>query len=204
MNNLTPVSLDVGESAKIIDGFTPGTAYFEVALSAGAGPNRAPGDVKPSWKWRTALATNQVNGIRDEVDDSGNLELAPPIPFTSGGTTTPRNDCSLGAVVPRDACCPKMDPAVGSCNISLQDFLFLLQLIVTWLPNEDLNDWVIRSCMGAFRFIGKLRSHISSHHGKTSYYQSGNMVLQVQCTLVGRTRIMMKVKKLNIAVDTAA
>ncbi|ODH50303.1 hypothetical protein GX48_03575 [Paracoccidioides brasiliensis] len=94
---------------------------FAVALPAGTGPNRAPGDVKPSWKWSTALATHPLLGIRNEyrqalsqvnwymrqhnsrhgflltnrelvvfrrVDDSGNLELVPPIPFTSGGTTT--------------------------------------------------------------------------------------------------------------------
>ncbi|ODH20942.1 hypothetical protein ACO22_05766 [Paracoccidioides brasiliensis] len=92
---------------------------FAVALPAGTGPNRAPGDVKPSWKWSTALATHPLLGIRNEyrqalsqvnwymrqhnsrhgflltnrelvvfrrVDDSGNLELVPPIPFTSGGS----------------------------------------------------------------------------------------------------------------------
>lgn len=119
LNDLTPVSFDVGECAEVIDAFKPDTAYFAVALPAGTGPNRAPGDVKPSWKWSTALATHPLLGIRNEyrqalsqvnwymkqhnsrhgflltnrelvvfrrVDDSGNLELVPPIPFTSGGT----------------------------------------------------------------------------------------------------------------------
>ncbi|EEH46912.2 uncharacterized protein PADG_03010 [Paracoccidioides brasiliensis Pb18] len=39
---------------------------FAVALPAGTGPNRAPGDVKPSWKWSTALATHPLLGIRNE------------------------------------------------------------------------------------------------------------------------------------------
>ncbi|EEH40548.1 hypothetical protein PAAG_09001 [Paracoccidioides lutzii Pb01] len=60
MNNLTPVSFDVGERAKVIDASKPDTAYFAVALPAGTGPNRAPGDVKPSWKWSTALATHPL------------------------------------------------------------------------------------------------------------------------------------------------
>ncbi|EFW22733.1 conserved hypothetical protein [Coccidioides posadasii str. Silveira] len=66
LNGLTPVSFDVGESAEIIDGFKPDTAYFEVALPAGTGPNRAPGDIKPSWKWNTPMATNLIPGVRKE------------------------------------------------------------------------------------------------------------------------------------------
>ncbi|PGH16821.1 hypothetical protein AJ79_01465 [Helicocarpus griseus UAMH5409] len=121
LNGLTPVSFDVGESAEIVDGFKPDTAYFEVALPAGTGPNRAPGDIKPSWKWNTPMATDLIPGVRKEyrqalsqvnwymkqhkarygflltdvelvvfrrLDDNGNLELAPAIPFTAGGTPT--------------------------------------------------------------------------------------------------------------------
>nr|KMM67470.1 hypothetical protein CPAG_03804 [Coccidioides posadasii RMSCC 3488] len=54
------------KSAEIIDGFKPDTAYFEVALPAGTGPNRAPGDIKPSWKWNTPMATNLIPGVRKE------------------------------------------------------------------------------------------------------------------------------------------
>lgn len=119
MNGISPVSFDVGECAEVIDSFKSDTAYFAVALPASSGPNRAPGDVKPSWKWSTTLATNPILGIRNEyrqalsqvnwymkqhdsrygfiltdrelivfrrVDNNGNLELAPPIPFTIGGT----------------------------------------------------------------------------------------------------------------------
>ncbi|OJD22676.1 hypothetical protein ACJ73_05974 [Blastomyces percursus] len=56
LNGLTPLSLDVGEAALTPGGFKPDLAYF-VQESFGSGPNRAPGDVKPSWKWSTAMAT---------------------------------------------------------------------------------------------------------------------------------------------------
>ncbi|OJD10486.1 hypothetical protein AJ78_08524 [Emergomyces pasteurianus Ep9510] len=83
MNNLTPVSFDVGECAEVIDAFKPDTAYFAVALPAGTGPNRAPGDHNSRHGF---LLTNRELVVFRRVDDSGNLELVPPIPFTSGGT----------------------------------------------------------------------------------------------------------------------
>lgn len=119
MNGLTSVSIDVGESAKLIDNFKPDTAYFAIALPAGTSWNRAPGDIKPSWKWSTTLATHPIIGMRVEYrqalsqvnwymkqhhsrygflltdrelvvfrrsDNNGNLDIAPPVPFTRGGT----------------------------------------------------------------------------------------------------------------------
>ncbi|KAJ9259421.1 hypothetical protein DTO207G8_984 [Paecilomyces variotii] len=119
MNGLTSVSIDVGEAAKIIENYKPDTAYFALALPAGTSWNRAPGDIKPSWKWSTALANHPMDTYRTEfrqalsqvnwymkqhnsrygfiltnqelvvirrLDNHGNLELAPPIPFTAGGT----------------------------------------------------------------------------------------------------------------------
>ncbi|KAI1955914.1 hypothetical protein LOZ58_006522 [Ophidiomyces ophidiicola] len=61
LNGLTPISFDVGEAALTPGGFKPDLAYF-VAASYGSGPNRVPGDVKPSWKWSTALATGTAHG----------------------------------------------------------------------------------------------------------------------------------------------
>ncbi|KAL1979107.1 hypothetical protein VTN96DRAFT_6842 [Rasamsonia emersonii] len=66
MSGITALSFDVGEYAEIIDGFKPDTAYFVVSLPEGSGPNRAPGDIKPSWKWNTAMATHPVAGVRNE------------------------------------------------------------------------------------------------------------------------------------------
>ncbi|KAE8150634.1 hypothetical protein BDV25DRAFT_129397 [Aspergillus avenaceus] len=66
MAMLTPISFGVGESASIIDAFKPDTAYFAVDLPAGTGPNRAPGDIKPSWKWSTALATQHRPALHTE------------------------------------------------------------------------------------------------------------------------------------------
>ncbi|KAK9235307.1 hypothetical protein V1525DRAFT_390612 [Lipomyces kononenkoae] len=119
INGLTIVSFDVGESAMVIDSFKPDTAYFALELPAGTSWNRAPGDIKPSWKWSTALVAHPVLGIRTEfrqalsqanwymkqhhsrygflltdrelvvfrrLDTNGHLELAPPVPFTIGGS----------------------------------------------------------------------------------------------------------------------
>ncbi|PWY67608.1 hypothetical protein BO94DRAFT_540407 [Aspergillus sclerotioniger CBS 115572] len=119
INGITAVSFDVGEYAQLIDNYKPDTAYFIDALQSGSGPNGAPGDIKPSWKWSTALATHLDPPLRTEyrqalsqvnyymkqhgsrygfilsdlelvifrrVDNNGNLQLAPAIPWTRGGT----------------------------------------------------------------------------------------------------------------------
>jgi hypothetical protein len=56
MNGLTALSFDVGEAARTINMFVPDTAYY-VTNQHGTSWNRAPGDVKPSWKWNTAQRT---------------------------------------------------------------------------------------------------------------------------------------------------
>lgn len=64
MGGKTCVSFDVGEMARVIDNYKPDTAYFKLAKSNS--PNRAPGDMKPSWKWNTAMASYPVPGVRSE------------------------------------------------------------------------------------------------------------------------------------------
>lgn len=63
LDGLTPLSLDIGEAATTPNGFKPDIAYFVVGLAVGAGSNRAPGDVKPGYKWNTGMATEP--GIRE-------------------------------------------------------------------------------------------------------------------------------------------
>ena len=60
LNRLTPLSFDVSKAALTPGGFKPNLAYF-IAGSFGSGPNRAPRDVKPSWKWSTAMAIGTVH-----------------------------------------------------------------------------------------------------------------------------------------------
>jgi hypothetical protein len=115
----TELCFDVGESARTIETYKPDTAYFDIHAAPATAPNRAPGDVKPSWKWRTEMRANQIVSQRNEyrqalsqvnfymnqhdsrygflitdrelvairkLDRNGNLELAQPIPWTTGGT----------------------------------------------------------------------------------------------------------------------
>lgn len=58
MHGLTSVSYADGDSAEIVDKLRPGLAFFATALPRGTGPNRAPGDIKASWKWNKDLATH--------------------------------------------------------------------------------------------------------------------------------------------------
>ncbi|KKK19015.1 hypothetical protein P175DRAFT_0503250 [Aspergillus ochraceoroseus IBT 24754] len=57
MNGLTILSFDVGEAARTIGTYTPDIAYFTAGSQPGTSWNRAPGDVKPSWKWDTAMSS---------------------------------------------------------------------------------------------------------------------------------------------------
>ncbi|CRL23858.1 unnamed protein product [Penicillium camemberti] len=121
VDDLTCVSFDVGECAMILNPFTLDMSFYQLGVPVGTGPNRAPGAIKPSWKWSTAMATHPRIDVRTEyrqplsqvnwymkqhhsrygflmterellvfrrLDDNGNLELAAPIPFTSGGNAT--------------------------------------------------------------------------------------------------------------------
>ncbi|GAM35745.1 hypothetical protein TCE0_017r04306 [Talaromyces pinophilus] len=54
--NITAVSIGGGEIARIIRNYRPGVAMYDFALPEGSGPNRAPGDMKSSWKWDMAMA----------------------------------------------------------------------------------------------------------------------------------------------------
>ncbi|KUL89887.1 hypothetical protein ZTR_02974 [Talaromyces verruculosus] len=53
---ITAVSIGGGEIARNIRNYRPDVAMYDLALPEGSGPNRAPGDTKPSWKWDTAMA----------------------------------------------------------------------------------------------------------------------------------------------------
>ncbi|OJJ65600.1 hypothetical protein ASPBRDRAFT_139739 [Aspergillus brasiliensis CBS 101740] len=50
---LSPVTFDVGSSAALIDQFRPDTAYVVIANEVSSS-NRAPGDLKVSWKWQSS------------------------------------------------------------------------------------------------------------------------------------------------------
>ncbi|PYI09803.1 hypothetical protein BO78DRAFT_394685 [Aspergillus sclerotiicarbonarius CBS 121057] len=51
--HLTPVTIDGGTSAIIRDLFKPDLAIRRTQDMLGAGANRAPGDLKVSWKWKS-------------------------------------------------------------------------------------------------------------------------------------------------------
>ncbi|CAG8905984.1 unnamed protein product [Penicillium egyptiacum] len=66
MHGMTTVLFDLGEHAKVIDYFKPDTAYFALNLPGGTSWNRAPRDIKPSWKWNTGMATDPKPALRRE------------------------------------------------------------------------------------------------------------------------------------------
>ncbi|KKZ64679.1 hypothetical protein EMCG_01367 [[Emmonsia] crescens] len=105
--------------------FTPDTSYYLPELPGGTGPNRAPGDVKPSWKWSNALrhgtpyqkqefkqVLSQANHYMEQhqarygfvlTNDEliairrQNVELSLPIPWATRGTVQqPRLTVLLG------------------------------------------------------------------------------------------------------------
>ncbi|ODH12710.1 hypothetical protein ACO22_07992 [Paracoccidioides brasiliensis] len=121
MQGRTELCFDVGEAARAIENYKPDTAYFDIHAAPATAPNRAPGDVKPSWKWRTDMGGSQIVSQRNEYHqalsqvnfymnqhnsrygflvtnqelvairklvENGNLELAQPILWTTGGTAT--------------------------------------------------------------------------------------------------------------------
>lgn len=55
---LSEVTIDGGGSARVIDQFRPDTAFIVVGSSL-TGVNRAPGDLKVSWKWRSSMRFSQ-------------------------------------------------------------------------------------------------------------------------------------------------
>lgn len=52
---ISPVTFDGGSAASITDMFRPDTAFIAVGGSAASSPNRAPGDLKVSWKWQYSM-----------------------------------------------------------------------------------------------------------------------------------------------------
>ena len=55
LGNMSVVDYGGGTLAETIRDFIPDTAYFDPQLPVGNCPNRAPGDIKPSWKWSSSL-----------------------------------------------------------------------------------------------------------------------------------------------------
>lgn len=63
---LSEITIDGGGSARIIDQFRPDTAFIVVGASLSTGVNRAPGDLKVSWKWRSSMQFSQNLADRRE------------------------------------------------------------------------------------------------------------------------------------------
>lgn len=63
---LTTVSFDAGGLAAYINQYKPDCAYFEVASPPHSRPNRVPGDIKPSWKWASAMRWSPENRVETE------------------------------------------------------------------------------------------------------------------------------------------
>ncbi|OJD21015.1 hypothetical protein ACJ73_07644 [Blastomyces percursus] len=55
--DLTPMTVDIGDAATIIDNFRPDIAFFQTGSPLGSSPNRCPGDLKVSWKWGSGWET---------------------------------------------------------------------------------------------------------------------------------------------------
>ncbi|EGE79241.2 hypothetical protein BDDG_02179 [Blastomyces dermatitidis ATCC 18188] len=55
--HLTPITIDIGDPAQIIDNFQPDIAFFQADSTLNSSPNRCPGDLKVSWKWASHWAT---------------------------------------------------------------------------------------------------------------------------------------------------
>ncbi|RAQ79518.1 hypothetical protein COH21_012819 [Aspergillus flavus] len=57
--NLVPITFDGGGSAAYIDQFRPDTAFVVMGGTYADSTNRAPGDMKVSWKWRSDYRYSQ-------------------------------------------------------------------------------------------------------------------------------------------------
>lgn len=64
LRRLSQVTFDGGSSADLIDQFRPDTAFIAVGGSATSSPNRAPGDLKVSWKWQSSMRYSPA--VRDQ------------------------------------------------------------------------------------------------------------------------------------------
>ncbi|KAK2766640.1 hypothetical protein FQN54_005951 [Arachnomyces sp. PD_36] len=66
LNGRTSLSFGGGSYAQVINGYRPDTAYYDPAQTFGASLNRAPGDIKPSFKWNMGMASSPANSVRNE------------------------------------------------------------------------------------------------------------------------------------------
>lgn len=67
MQNRAEISTDVGTSAAIYGHLRSDISFFEPSLPMVTRPNRAPGEIKPSWKWAFAMQDlNYTPGERKE------------------------------------------------------------------------------------------------------------------------------------------
>ncbi|OQE25576.1 hypothetical protein PENSTE_c006G05460 [Penicillium steckii] len=66
------VTFDAGTSAQHITGGEPDLAFFELDpyLRAENRPNRAPGDIKPSFKWALSMGSSPRRGVRTEFNQA--------------------------------------------------------------------------------------------------------------------------------------
>ncbi|EED22547.1 conserved hypothetical protein [Talaromyces stipitatus ATCC 10500] len=66
LGNRTIVSFGEGNLAQTVENFIPDTAYFATDLPESTRPNRAPGDLKPSYKWSSDLRNGPTQRDRKE------------------------------------------------------------------------------------------------------------------------------------------
>lgn len=66
LRGLSPTTVDGGSAAAIIDRFRPDTAFVAVAESSFSAHNRAPGDLKMSWKWGSSMRYTRARPVKRE------------------------------------------------------------------------------------------------------------------------------------------
>lgn len=72
---MTEVGFDVGEAGSRLRGrFLADTAFYPTGQHGG-GPNRAPGYVKPAWKWSTEKANSSISELRKFLQALSQLNL---------------------------------------------------------------------------------------------------------------------------------
>ncbi|OQD78098.1 hypothetical protein PENANT_c089G00421 [Penicillium antarcticum] len=96
--SLVPITFDGGGSAAYVDHFRPDTAFVTLGATYAVSTNRAPGDMKVSWKWRSDYrhsqnlffqeqykqVLSQLIGVK-RLDTNGSLAVSLSIPWTAGG-----------------------------------------------------------------------------------------------------------------------
>ncbi|PYI18514.1 hypothetical protein BO86DRAFT_389452 [Aspergillus japonicus CBS 114.51] len=67
IRQLSVITIDGGGSARIINQFRPDAAFIVVGASLTTGANRAPGDWKVSWKWRSSMVSHKTCRISENI-----------------------------------------------------------------------------------------------------------------------------------------